>query len=93
MAATASLEAHRLDPNRAGSLALAARALEGAKRAQTALAQRPGAASDAKLITYLHLKARLRTTSNEQGLHPLARLRAEMRRCFSAARLFHSMWR
>ena len=62
MAATAALEAHRLDPARLESLALAARALEGAKRAQTALAQRPGGATDDKLATYLHLKANSRSS-------------------------------
>ena len=58
MAATAALEAHRLEPDRAGSLALAASALDGARRAQAALASRPGSAPDAKLATYLRLKAR-----------------------------------
>ena len=57
MAATAALEAHRLEPGRAGSLALAASALQGAHRAQAALASRPGSVLDAKLATYLHLKA------------------------------------
>lgn len=57
MAATAALEAQRLEPGRAGSLALAASALQGAHRALAAQASRPGSAPDAKLATYLRLKA------------------------------------
>ncbi len=58
MAATAALEAHQQEPDRAGSLALAASALRGADRALTAQATRPGSIPDAKLATYLRLKVR-----------------------------------
>lgn len=52
MAATAALEAHRIAPDHDASLALAASALEGARRAQADVA-----APDAQLATYLRLKA------------------------------------
>ena len=87
MAATAALEAHRLDSGRPGSLALAARALEGAKRAQAALARRPGGAADTKLITYLHLKARILPLSVVQALHTLAGVKADWNACSSSG--FH----